>query len=85
MNRKSVTRFFITEYPKGTGETGWRAGKDDGYKDENKAVSAAEQLTEMTGYIHSVDKYDVGEDGERFHVETVCFCHPTMTRQSTQN
>ncbi len=66
-----IQRFFITEYPKGAGETGYRTGSETGYPNANHAITVAERLAVSTGFLHGVDEYDVDEEGERYHRETV--------------
>jgi len=70
----SQRRFFVTEYPNGTGETGYRTGSDSGYATARDAIAVAESLVKQTGRLHSVDEYDVDDDNERYHRETVGYC-----------
>ena len=67
----SAIRYFVTEYPDGAGETGYRTASDDGYATARQAIAVAERLANETKTLHSVDEYDVADDGERYHRETV--------------
>ena len=72
-------KYFITEYPKGHGETEYRTGDDDGYVNLSLAMQRAEILAKETGHLHSVDSCHVDTaGGDRMHAETIAYTDGTQ-------